>query len=94
VCAITNPTATPAPSFWNYQAKGGTLGTFPPQTFFEGGVNLNKIFPTGVPCFSSFLAETRSSSSITATLKDFAEGSFNLCKITVTKNCSAGQGDQ
>jgi hypothetical protein len=90
VCAITNPTDTPAPSFWNYQAKGGTLGTFPLQTFFEGGVNLNKIFPTGVPCFSSFLAETRSSPSITSVLKDFAEGNFNLCKITVTKNCSAG----
>jgi hypothetical protein len=87
-CAITNPTATPAPSFWNYVPKFGTPGTFPPQSFFEGGVDLNKIFPTGAPCFSSFLAETRSSSSITAQLKDFAEGSFNLCKITVVKNCT------
>jgi hypothetical protein len=41
-----------------------------------------------VPCFSSFLAETRSSSSITAQLKDFAEGSFQLCRIDVTKNCN------
>jgi hypothetical protein len=87
-CAITNPTETPAPTFWGYVPKFGTAGQFPPQSFFEGGVDLNKIFPTGVPCFSSFLAETRSSSSITAQLKDFAEGSFNLCKITVTKNCN------
>ena len=87
-CAITNPTSTPAPSFWGYRPKSGTPGIFPPQSFFEGGVDLNKIFPTGVPCFSSFLAETRSSSSITAQLKDFAEGSFNLCKITVTKDCN------
>jgi len=87
-CAITNATATPAPSFWNYVPKSGTPGTFPPQSFFEGGVDLNTIFgPGNVPCFSSFLTETRSSSSITATLKDFAEGSFNLCKITVVKNC-------
>jgi hypothetical protein len=86
-CAITNPTETPAPSFWGYVPKSGTPGSFPAQSFFEGGVDLNKIFPTGVPCFSSFLAETRSSSSITAQLKDFAEGAFNLCKITVTKNC-------
>jgi hypothetical protein len=62
-------------------------GIFPPQTFFEGGVKLSAIFGANVPCFSSFLAETRSSSSITATLKDFAEGSFNLCSISVTKNC-------
>jgi hypothetical protein len=91
VCAITNAAASTAPVTWNYTPKSGTPGIFPPQSFFEGGVNLNKIFGAGnVPCFSSFLAETRSSSSITATLKDFAEGSFNLCKITVTKNCSSG----
>jgi len=86
-CAATNPTSTPAPSFWGYTPKSGTPGIFPPQSFFEGGVDLNKLFPAGVPCFSSFLAETRSSSSITAQLKDFAEGNFNLCAITVTKNC-------
>src|SRR5439155_1343722 len=88
-CAITNTAASNAPASWGYVPKSGTPGVFPPQSFFEGGVNLNKIFGAGnVPCFSSFLSETRSSSSITATLKDFAEGSFNLCKITVTKNCN------
>src|SRR6266496_4146598 len=88
-CATTNSAASNAPAFWNYVPKSGTPGVFPPQSFFEGGVNLNRIFGAGnVPCFSSFLAETRSSSSITATLKDFAEGSFALCGITVTKNCN------
>src|SRR6266487_5682420 len=87
-CAITNTASSNAPASWGYVPKIGTPGVFPPQSFFEGGVNLNRIFGAGnVPCFSSFLAETRSSSSITATLKDFAEGSFNLCKITVTKIC-------
>ena len=90
-CAITNSTASNAPAFWGYVPKSGPAGIFPPQTFFEGGVDLNKIFGAGnVPCFSSFLAETRSSSSIGAQLKDFAEGAFNLCGIKVTKNCSAG----
>jgi hypothetical protein len=89
VCAITNAVASPAPVSWGYVPKSGTPGVFPPQSFFEGGVNLTKIFGQGdVPCFSSFLAETRSSSSITAQLKDFAEGSFDLCKITVTKACT------
>jgi hypothetical protein len=90
ICAITNTNNSNAPAFWNYVPKSGTAGIFPPQSFFEGGVNLNRIFGANVPCFSSFLAETRSSSSITATLKDFAEGSFNLCKIAVTKNCPDG----
>ena len=87
-CAITNATASLAPANWNYVPKSGTPGTFPPQAFFEGGIKLSAIFGANVPCFSSFLAETRSSSSITATLKDFAEGSFNLCKITVAKTCT------
>ena len=88
-CARTNAVTSAAPASWNFVPKSGTPGTFPPQSFFEGGVNLNAIFGAGnVPCFSSFLAETRSSSSITAQLKDFAEGSFDLCKITVTKNCN------
>ncbi len=86
-CAITNTSNSQAPANWNYVPKSGTAGTFPPQTFFEGGIKLSAIFGANVPCFSSFLAETRSSSSITATLKDFAEGSFNLCKISVTKIC-------
>jgi hypothetical protein len=89
VCARTNATAQPAPANWNYVPKSGPAGTFPPQSFFEGGVNLSAIFGAGnVPCFSSFLAETRSSSSITAQLKDFAEGTFELCKVGITKTCS------
>ena len=33
--------------------------------FFEGGVNLADLFPVGdLPCFSSFMAETRASTSI------------------------------
>jgi hypothetical protein len=91
VCAITNVADSNAPPSWGYVPKAGTPGVFPAQSFFEGGVNLNTIFGAGnVPCFSSFLVETRSSSSITAQLKDFAEGSFNLCKIKVTKNCDFG----
>jgi len=91
-CAITNAFASNAPPSWNppYVPKSGPAGIFPPATFFEGGIKLSAIFGTTAPCFSSFLAETRSSSSITATLKDFAEGNFNLCKIAVTKTCTFG----
>jgi hypothetical protein len=91
VCARTNALASPAPVSWGYAPPPsiGPPGVFPPQSFFEGGVNLTAIFGAGnVPCFSSFIAETRSSTSITAQLKDFAEGAFELCKITVSKNCT------
>lgn len=88
-CAITNTTQTPAPA-WSYLGKGQlTSGPFPPFTFFEGGVNMTKLFANegDVPCFASFLVETRSSTSVSATLKDFAVGSFPVCGISVTAEC-------
>ena len=44
----------------------------------------------GGECFSSFAAETRSSTSTTATLKDFVLGQFALCSATLTTTPSAG----
>ena len=42
-------------------------------------------------CFTNFLAESRTSTSITATLKDFAtpEDGFNVCSIAVNKACTS-----
>jgi len=86
VCAITNLAETPSP--WTYVPKAGTAGQFPAVSFFEGGINLSAFIVTEVGgCFSSFLAETRSSTSQTATLKDFALGSFNTCDIDIAKTC-------
>ena len=83
-CAITNARAEPAP--WAYQAKSGAPNVFPPESFFEGGVNLSVLLG-GTACFSSFMAETRSSTSVTAALKDFVLGEFPVCDIAVTKTC-------
>jgi len=55
----------------------------------EGGVDLNVIFPGGLPCFSTFMAETRSSNSPTATLSDLTPPvSFPLCGASITKTCT------
>lgn len=86
VCAITNPTGTET-SPWPYTPKSGTAGTFPVASFFEGGLNISQIFGSR-RCFSSFLAETRSSSSETAVLKDFVLGAFDVCKVEATKKCT------
>lgn len=90
-CAITNGVSQPA--FWPYEPKpntGGSSGVFPPQTFFEGGINLSQILGFDT-CVSSFLAESRSSSSETAQLKDLVLGGFPLCGLEITKAC-AGDG--
>src|SRR5205823_1017622 len=50
-----------------------------PGEFLEEGVNLTSLGLSS--CFSSFLAETRSSQSPSATLSDFALGNFSTCKL-------------
>lgn len=64
---------------WSYVNKSGD--SMPARgEFFEGGVDLTAL---GLhSCFTTFLAETRSSQSPTATLSDFVLGGFSLCSIT------------
>src|SRR5450759_1201516 len=90
-CAIANSTALPAASVpWPPGSSSGILA----NTFVEAGVDLTKTFGANgqaVPCFSFFQAETRSSQQLTATLKDFAGGSFSTCKppvVTTSQNNS------
>ena len=84
VCARVNSGAITAP--WPYAPKSGPAGTFPAGSFLEGGVNLSSLFPAmTVPCFSTFLAETRTSFTPNSQLADFALGSFELCGIDVDK---------
>ena len=82
-CAIANTGDEPAP--WPYNPKFGDEGIFPPGSFFEGGLDLASVFGGTVPCFSSFLVETRSSQEPSAQLKDFANGDFNTCAPPVVE---------
>jgi hypothetical protein len=91
VCATSNRSAKPVPGNWTdgYKFKGvGDSNQFPTGTFFEGGVNITALFPNStLPCFTSFLAMTRTSASTTAQLKDYVAGSFPVCGIEVGKAC-------
>lgn len=66
------------------------MGNFPYETFFEGGINITELVG-GPACFSSFMAESRSSSSFTASLKDFVLSDFDVCAIGVSKTCDVVQ---
>jgi len=87
-CATTNNVARASP--WAYTPKSGTANIFPPESFFEGGIDITAL--VGEVCFSSFMAETRSSHSETAELKDFALDNFDLCSIDVEKVCFSDGG--
>lgn len=91
-CATVNTANTPSP--WPFQAKasGAPANVFPPGHFFEGGIDLG-FLNLGEECFASFLAETRSSTSVDATLKDFVGGGFERCESTVTTTPSDANGD-
>jgi hypothetical protein len=55
--------------------------------FFEGGINISSLVGN-TQCFSTFLAETRSSTPFDATLKDFAgPHAFQTCGIEASKVC-------
>ena len=74
-CATTNTATETAP--WAFEDKSGKTD-FLAGEFFEGGIDLTALgLDTG--CFTSFIAETRSSQSTDATLSDFAGGQFSFC---------------
>jgi hypothetical protein len=80
-CAIVNQTTTA--TSWAYTPKFGADGLYPSGSFYEGGINVTRLVP-GVQCLESFMAETRSSQSVDAQLKDLALGPFDTCpSVTV-----------
>ncbi len=87
-CAVTN-SITVDPTW---------IGPLQSPLFFEGGIDVTKALAavgiTTLPCFSSFLEETRSSQSTSAVLKAFLLGPFHLCGMSLTKNCGSSTGVQ
>ena len=86
-CGIVNATdGTVAP--WPYTDKSGN-DTYLQGEFYEAGVNLSTLDLAGT-CFSSVVSETRSSTSTTATLKDFVLESFDTCQGGLTTQVKKG----
>ena len=80
ICGSTN--AGPLTLPWNGSIAAGQ--------FFEGGVNITKLFPTGGDsCFAAFMATSRTSDTANASIKNFILSSFPVCKLTVTKQCES-----
>jgi hypothetical protein len=81
-CAAANTANITTP--WltaNFKDKvGNALRT---AEFFEGGINLTDL-DLGGRCFSTFIGDTRSSTSLTATLFDFAAGTTGSCESGVS----------
>lgn len=96
LCAIVNTNvlngygaATDVPWLTETKQPGNTPSNdLAVSEFFEGKINLTALDLVG--CFTKYMAVTRSSTSLTATIFDFALGDFSLCSIDVTKACTTG----
>jgi hypothetical protein len=86
-CGIVNTTAVSTPWSTDYTDKSGN-NSYLAGEFYEAGVNLS-LLGLANECFSSVVSETRSSTSTTATLKDFVLGSFAVCVPGLTTLASA-----
>ena len=85
-CGLVNPVnGVVAP--WPYVDKSGN-STYLQGELLEAGINLSLLPNIASECFASFLAETRSSTSTTATLKDFVLGNFGNCVATMSTQVS------
>ena len=89
ICATTNGSSagglnanitTPWKTANSVDGYGNTLR---PSEFFEGGVNLSFLELDG-SCFNTFVGDTRSSTSLTATIFDYARGVLGQCTSTTT----------
>jgi hypothetical protein len=89
-CALVNGGDGVATA-WPFTNKSGQLA-YDHGEFYEGGVNLSaSIFPPSLQneCFASFMAETRSSQSVSAVLKDFIIGQFQPCESGIVTTPSS-----
>ena len=98
ICATTNGSAPPnlngpISTPWVTSNKTGGVGhTLEASEFFEGGVDLTAE-NLSTECFATFIGDTRSSQSLTATLFDFAGGALGHCTtglVTTPKDGSGG----
>ena len=85
-CAASNTTAngtggTITTPWLTANAKDKVAHSLRTSEFFEGGVNLTDLH-LGGKCFNTFIGDTRSSTSLTATLFDFALGVTGSCTST------------
>jgi len=82
-CGLVNPGTITMP--WSFTDKSGTPSNGALNgEFFEAGINLSSpLINLGGICFTSFLSETRASTSPTATLKDFVLGGFGACEADI-----------
>ena len=81
ICAVANEATINTP--WTTVNKTTVNHSLDHGEFFEGGINLTQT-GFGDKCFNTFVGDTRSSQSPTATIFDYARGVLGECTSTTT----------
>src|SRR6266581_2019032 len=76
-CSRSNTVSISTP--WPTQDKTSGPNTLATAEFFEVGIDLTGLFGSNAPCINRFVFDTRTSPSVTATLKDYAQGALVTC---------------
>jgi hypothetical protein len=97
ICATTNSGPDPVTGTittpWLTSNKNDGVGNSLRATeFFEGGIDITAAFAGSIAptCFNTFLGDTRSSVSLTATLFDYARGQLGGCVSTLSTQENSG----
>ena len=90
VCGEVN-TATVTTPWLTSNKQDGTGHSLRISEFFEAGLNLTDS-NLGGRCFNTFIATTRSSTSLTATIFDFSRGVLGQCTSTTTTTPKMADG--
>jgi len=92
ICATANEGTITTPWLTDNNGKNTGFGhSLNHGEFFEGGINLTATH-LGDRCFNSFVPDTRSSQSLTATLYDFAVGKLGECSSTTVTTPTPAAG--
>ena len=92
ICGAANTASITTPWITAAKTLNPNVGhTLPTAQFFEAGINLTNS-NLGGKCFSTFLGDTRSSTSLTATLFDFAGGTLGACTSGIVTTPQTGAG--
>ncbi|HEX9681994.1 MAG TPA: hypothetical protein VGA13_02845 [Acidimicrobiales bacterium] len=85
VCGFNNGKTIPTGSWQSYDRHGTPVINLEPNAFTEVGLNITQLLdvsPGAEPCITSINAKSRTSASFNSELKDFALGSFDVCRPT------------
>jgi hypothetical protein len=90
ICARVN-TGTITTPWLTANKQDGVGHSLRVSEFFEGGINLTDS-SLGGKCFNTFIGDTRSSTSLTATIFDYSLGQLGACTSGIVTTPQAGDG--